>query len=450
MCVGCGGCGTATDGRIPVTIRPRGYYQADITGASASDLDLAARVCPFTNESANEDAIADRVFPELPRDGRTGAYISLFAGRLADDAALPDSSSGGLTTWLIRQLLARGEVDGVIHVASADSPLFGYVVSHTDEEILAGRKSKYHPASFADALNSVRGNGKTYAMVGVPCAMRSARLVAAEDETIGAQLKYFVGIVCGHLKSAAYAESFAWQLGIEPADLETVDFRIKDPALTSRQYSFGAKRRSTGEWRTKQTLELVGGSWGHAVFQLNACNYCDDVFAETADVVVGDAWLSKYEIDWRGTNVVITRNAVIDEIFRAGAAAEELSFDSLDVDSTARTQGGNFRHRREGLAVRLADDEKAGRWAPQKRVAPGYHGVAPDRIDLIRRRRHLSAVSHDAFAAAKDADDLKVYLDVVKPLIDEYQGKTKMPFRIRLRNKIQRELWRVVGRMRRS
>lgn len=448
MCVGCGGCGVATSGRISVTIQPRGYYEADLTGVSAADLDRASRACPFTNESKNEDQLGEESFPELPTDRRTGRYLSMFAGRLNEDAELPNSSSGGLTTWIVRELLKRGEVDGVIHVSSTESPLFGYTVSHSDGEILDGRKSKYHPASFADALTSIRGNGKRYAMVGVPCAMRSARLLMDEDDALAEQLRFLVGIVCGHLKSAAYAESFAWQLGIEPDDLETVDFRIKDPELTSRQYSFGAKKRSTGEWREKQTLSLVGGSWGHAVFQLNACNYCDDVFAETADVVVGDAWLPKYEIDWRGTNVVITRNEVIDRLFRKGADAGVLMRDDLDVDSVARTQGGNFRHRREGLAVRLADDARDGKWAPQKRVEPGYDHVSPDRVKLIRQRRQLSEVSHEAFASAKAARDLKVYLGVILPLIADYQGKTKMSLTVRIRNKVQREMWKALGRIR--
>ena len=447
VCVGCGGCGAITDGRIPITLHSRGYYEADLSAATSDDLELASRVCPFSDDSKNEDVIAQEVFPALPSDSRIGRHLSMFAGRLADDEALPSSSSGGLTTWIARQLLSRGEIDGLIHVSSTASPMFGYSVSHTDQEFLDGRKSKYHPASFAEALNSIRGNGKTYAMIGVPCAVRSARLIIDEDAVIADQLKYLIGIVCGHMKSAAYAESFAWQLGIEPDDIETVDFRIKNPALTSRQYSFGAKQLSTGEWKKRQTLSFVGGSWGHAVFQLNACNYCDDVFAETADVVIGDAWLSKYEVDWRGTNVVVTRDPVIDSIFREGLAQGEFTADSLDLDSTGRTQAGNFSHRRDGLAVRLADDERAGRWAPRKRVAPGYDHVTPDLVDLIRKRRHISEVSHDAFAAAKEQRNLQVYYDAVLPLIYEYQSKTKMPFAIRVRNKLQRELWKVFGRL---
>lgn len=446
-CVGCGACGVATGGRIPVTIRPRGYYQADLSGVSRDDLETASRVCPFADESPDEDALASERYPKLPNDNRVGTYRSAFAGRILDRAQIPDSSSGGLTTWTVAQLLKRGHVDGVVHVGGTDNPMFGYVVSRTADELMAARKSKYFPATFAEVLRGLRGDGQRYAFVGIPCAVKAVRHLMSEDEVLRDQLPYLVGIVCGHLKSAAYSESFAWQLGITPERLETVDFRVKDPELTSRQYSFAAKAVESSDWVQAQTLSLVGGSWGHAVFQLDACNHCDDVFAETADVVFGDAWLPKYEIDWQGTNVVVTRDETIDTILREGAADGSFMREELDIDAVARTQSGNFRHRRDGLAVRLADDEAAGRWAPRKRVAAGYDHVSAERVELIRRRRELSAVSHGAFAEAKAKGDLQVYLGVIKPLIDAYQNGTKLSFAVRLRNKIQREMWKFIRKV---
>ncbi|MCJ1706814.1 Coenzyme F420 hydrogenase/dehydrogenase, beta subunit C-terminal domain [Microbacterium sp. VKM Ac-2923] len=447
MCVGCGACGVATGGRIPVTIRPRGYYEADIAGASPADLATASRVCPFTNESEDEDTVAHRLFPDLPKDGRIGHHRSLFAGRVADDGEIPFSSSGGLTSWTASRLLERGLIDGVIHVGNVEQPMFGYVVSTTIGELRDGRKSKYYPATFDEVLRGIRGDGRRYAFIGIPCAVKALRHVTEQDSTLRDQIAFCLGIVCGHLKTMAYPESFAWQLGIAPDELETVDFRIKDPSLTSRQYKFGARAKGSDRFEEAQTLSLVGGSWGHAVFQLNACNYCDDVFAETADVVFGDAWLSKYEIDWRGTNVVVTRNEVIDEILRAGAQVGQITLEELDPDSVAKTQAGNYRHRRDGLAVRLADDDADGSWRPDKRVKPGYDHVSEERVGLIRNRRNLSEVSQTAFADAKEARDLNVYLNAIKPLIDSYQSQTKMTFVTRVRNKIQRESWKLIRKV---
>ncbi|MFP7834832.1 Coenzyme F420 hydrogenase/dehydrogenase, beta subunit C-terminal domain [Marisediminicola sp. LYQ134] len=446
-CIGCGGCSTATDGRIPVVLGTRGQYVADLTGVSDADRAIGSRVCPFADESQNEDEISTDLYPELPHDGRIGRHDTSFAGRVLNDGAVEKSSSGGLTTWLLTKLLESDSVDGVIHVGDTDNPLFGYVVSRSVDDLRAARKSKYYPASFAEAVRSVKGDGLRYAFVGIPCAVRSIRLVMKDDAELAGQVRYAIGILCGHLKSTAYAESFAWQLGVEPANIETVDFRIKNRELTSRQYEFGVQDKRDHQWRATQTLDLVGGSWGHAVFQPEACNYCDDVFAETADVVIGDAWLSKYEIDWRGTNVVVTRTPELSAIFARGHGDGEIMHDDLDVESTARTQAGNFRHRRDGLAVRLADDDAAGRWHPKKRVQPGYP-VPPERVELIRERRALSAMSHDAFARAKAAGDLSVYLDAVLPLIDKYQSGTRMSFVVRVRNKLKRESWKLLGRAR--
>lgn len=443
ICVGCGACAVATLGRIPVQINEKGYFAADVSSAGAEDLARATSVCPFSNESPDEDTIAAEAFaPEMPSDDRVGRHLGMYAARITSEDEVVRSSSGGMTTWILQQLLLTGKVDGVVHVSPAEGALFEYVVSESVEDLLGGRKSRYHPASFSEALQRVRANGRRYAVVGVPCAIRAARGIARVDDVLAEQLAFFVGLVCGHMKSAAYAESFAWQLGIEPGDLETVDFRIKNPGLLSRQYSFGAKPVD-GDWRTSQTIDLVGGSWGHAVFQLNACNYCDDIFAETADVVCGDAWLPKFEAEWRGTNVVLTRNREIDELIRAGSANGEVWLDELDADAVADTQAGNFRHRREGLAVRLADDDHEGRWRPRKRVAADETVVPRRRRSLVRQRRALSEASHGLYLKAKMAGDLSLYLREIVPMIERYDKVSKPSFASRLRKRLEREYWKL-------
>ena len=245
--------------------------------------------------------------------------------------------------------------------------MFSYVVSRSVDEVQSRRKSQYYPVTFEHVLREIRGDGKRYAFVGIPCAVTAVRHLAAADPMLREQLAFVVGIVCGHLKSMAYAQSFAWQLGVAPPDLAAVDFRIKDPERTSREYGFQATA-TDGRTAEAKTMSLVGGSWGHAVFQLGACDFCDDIFAETADVVLGDAWLAKYEIDWRGTNMVVTRDQTIDQILLDGRASGAVTLDDLSVASIVSTQAGNFRHRRDGLAVRLHDDDEAGQWHPRKRV----------------------------------------------------------------------------------
>ncbi len=460
MCSGCGGCSVATGGRIPVTIGRYGTRQADVSGADEATRRLGSRVCPFADESPDEDTVAAERFAELDHDPRTGYHRAIAAGRMADDTSVTDSSSGGLTTWVAREALRAGLVDGVIHAGPVADELVGYVVSRTEDELMGRRKSQYYPTSFADAMLSIRGDGRRYAVIGVPCFITAARHVAREDEVLREQISLHIGLVCGHLKSRAYAELLGWQSGVHPDQLASVDFRVKRPGHDAGDYAFGATS-TAGRTVTKRNRDLVGANWGHAMMQLGACDFCDDVFAETADVVLGDAWLDRYRKDWRGTNVVITREARIAELISAGAERGEIVLDPLTLDEAATTQAGNFRHRWDGMSVRLEDDAAAGLWVPRKRIAPGSRDVTEGRKRIIRQRRTISQQSHVLFEEARQRDDLRHYLRGIKRHVDRYLeyefgpilGRAMAAFpgltRSRLiRGPILRALRRAAGRIR--
>lgn len=451
MCVGCGACSVRTGGAISVQIGRYGYYEADASGVGRDALAAAARTCPFADESPDEDQVSGEVFgEELPRDPRIGRYRGTYAGRLTDEDDIYRSSSGGLTSWFLAQLLERGEVDRVVHVGptSGGPRLFEYRTAETPDELLNSRKSAYYSTTFASVVAELRGDGKTYALVGVPCFVQAMRLLMREDEVLAAQFGCLVGIVCGHMKASGFAESLAWQEGIAPDDLERVDFRIKDPGASAKRYRFGAWGAGSTRLATELPGRLVGGQWGHASFQLNACNFCDDVYAESADVVFGDAWIPRYEADPRGTNVVVTRTEAAERILRSGAEHGKVHLEPVTTEELAQAQAGNFRHRRDGLAVRLADDVADGKWVPRKRVAPGY-GVPRRRVRLVRERRKLSELSFELFERAKAAGDLNVYLEPMRPLVRKHDRLSR-PITQRLRGRLKGEAWRLVRRARRA
>jgi coenzyme F420-reducing hydrogenase beta subunit len=364
--------------------------------------------------------VAGERFADLPEHDVLGRYRSVWAGRIADDASIPQSSSGGMTSWIVGQLLEEKLVDGVVHVGSGTDELFEYQVSSTVDEAMSKRKSVYYSTSMDEAIRSVEGDGKRYAFVGVPCFITALRHLQRERPGLEQQFPFLVGLVCGHLKSTAFARLLAWQLGIAPDDIESVDFRVKRPGHDAADYAFGA-RATGGEMKTALNRELVGANWGHAMMQLSACDFCDDIFAETADVVLGDAWLEEYREDWRGTNVVVSRHPRIDEILNNGRESGQVVLESLAVDRAAASQGGNVRHRRLGLSVRIADNLAAGLWTPRKRVHAGQYEVSPRRAQLIRQRRRMSALSHELFDSARRANDLGRFLRPMKREVTRYQ-----------------------------
>ena len=422
MCVGCGGCSIRTSGAIPVRLGRYGVYQADLTEATPAQIEAADAICPFSDASKDESRLAAERYGTLPSDPRIGRHRSVYAGRLTDDDRVMGSSSGGLTSWFLGELLDRRIVDGVIHVGRGEGrELFEYAVSLSSDDLVASRKSMYSSTTLDAVIREVRGDGRTYAVVGVPCFITAMRNLEDVDPDLAAQFTWHVGLVCGHLKSQFFAESLAWQAGVRPEDLETIDFRVKNPARRSYSYDYEV-RAHDGPPRRRRTLSAIDGSWGYGAFQPAACNYCDDVFAETADVVFGDAWLPRYTDDWRGTNVVVTRRAEADRILADGLDDGTVLLEPLTPDLAAQSQAGNFRHRRDGLRVRLADDLAAGLSVPRKRVVAGYEGVSAQRIALIRQRRAMSELSLHAFARAKQTGRLGAYTAPMRAAIARYRA----------------------------
>ncbi|MBK8018946.1 MAG: Coenzyme F420 hydrogenase/dehydrogenase, beta subunit C-terminal domain [Betaproteobacteria bacterium] len=134
---------------------------------------------------------------------------------------------------------------------------------------------------------------------------------------------------------------------------------------------------------------MFGNNWGHAFFQPRACDFCDDIMAETADIAFGDAWLPQYESIWQGTNLVVVRNRHLQDLLNDGVSQRSIVLEDLSTDAAATSQDGNYRHRWDGLSVRLRDEIRRGGWVPRKRIQPGSRRVPWWRRRIVRLREKI-------------------------------------------------------------
>jgi coenzyme F420-reducing hydrogenase beta subunit len=255
-------------------------------------------------------------------------------------------------------------------------------------------------------------------VVGVPCFVKAIHLLRAERPLLAERIAFTIGLFCGHMKSARMVDSFAWQLGAEPGAVAAIDYRLKDPSRPANWYT-AHLTLADGSTRRQDWWHLVDGDWGSGFFMNPACNFCDDVVAETADVAMGDAWLEPYASDGRGTNVVVVRSPLIAELVAAAIAEGRLALQPVDADFVRRTQAAGLRQRREGLAYRLATTRLAVR--PRKRVAPSR--AMPGRRKLIyRMRRAIAAWSHRVFRLARALRWPALYLAWGRAALAAYHG----------------------------
>lgn len=362
-----------------------------------------ARTCPFSPEAADEDAIAAELFPSCPRsDAMIGRYAEAYVGHVAEGDFRMEGSSGGMANWMAAELLRLGLVDGVAHVVpqepgTGDGRLFAYRISRSEAAVREGAKSRYYPVELSEVLREIEAVPGRYAVVGIPCFLKAINLLRRERTVIAQRIIFTIGLFCGHMKSARMVDSFALQLGTQPEAVAAIDYRLKNPERPANWYT-ACLTLADGATRQQDWWHLVEGDWGAGFFMNSACNFCDDVVAETADVAVGDAWLEPYSSDGRGTNVVVVRSPLARQLIAAGIAEGRLSLEPVDDDFVRRTQAAGLRQRREGLAYRLSRAKLPLR--PRKRVSPS--GAMPRRRKLIYwMRMGISAWSHRIFRLAR-------------------------------------------------
>jgi coenzyme F420-reducing hydrogenase beta subunit len=256
--------------------------------------------------------------------------------------------------------------------------------------------------------------------VGVPCFIKAIHLLRRIDPIVRERATYTLGLFCGHMKSAAMVESFAWQLGTEVDRVRAIDYRIKDESRPANWYRAHLKLHD-GTSAEKDWWHLADGDWGAGFFQNPACDWCDDVVAETADVSFGDAWVEPYSSDGRGTNVMIVRSKGLLEMIENARQEGRLQLEPVDAEFIARTQAAGLRHRRDGLAYRLTWRKRG--ILPRKRVAPS--SALPLRRKLVYRTRYaIARSSHRLFSLARSLRTPWLYTWWALTMLRLYQSIT--------------------------
>lgn len=423
-----GSCAVVDD-NIKMNLNEYGIYEEILLMDENAKLDpVVAYVSPNLNREINESDLARKLYEniqDIQYDERIGYFKSLYAGHVTEGEYRENASSGGMGTWILKELFEKDLVDGVIHVKEnldKSCPImFQYDISRSIDEIKTGSKTRYYPVEFSKVLKIVREVPGRYAIIGIPSFIMAVRLLAEKDGIIKDRIKFTVGLICGHQKSSKFAEALAWQVGIKPGNLKQINFRKKLLDKPASNYGVEITGTIDGEEVTivKPTKELLGQDWGQGYFKTRASDFTDDVMNETADIALGDAWLPEYTKDSKGNNVIVVRNPVIDDLIKEGIKSERLNLDVVDKETIFRSQAAHYRHTHDELAYRLYKKDNANQWRPKKRIE------ASNDIPLLRRkvqdlREEISTKSHIVYKQAVELDDLDYFKTEMGKLSKKY------------------------------
>lgn len=180
-------------------------------------------------------------------------------------------------------------------------------------------------------------------------------------------------------------------------------------------------------------MRTVGNMWGTGLFKANACDFCDDVTTELADISLGDAWLAPYNQDGRGANVIVTRSDLADKIIHESIAEGKTTIASLPIEKFLASQQGSFNHRQKGLSYRIKQAHKKKTPIPPKRfdnekVTIDFKVV--QKLRRVTRKKSLEVWKHEKNSNAFDAK-LKKSLNHLKFVTRMYHYRRNITNRLK-------------------
>ncbi len=363
LCIGCGVCAaTCPKGLLAIQFNRFGELVAQKSPENCpASCSKCLDCCPFSpSNSAAEDDLAAAAFAQhsgVQHRPETGFFLAAYSGYLTDDAARLSRSSGGLATYVLRKLLTTGYIDRVAAVFPTGDPnrLFEYRVAKTPDELMQASKSAYYPVELSGVIRQVLNGNHRWAIVGLPCFLKAIRLSARSSARLRSRIAYLVGLVCGHTKSRSFTNYCALHAGILPPAVHAVEYRLKVESRPANDFAFCFSESTPLGLRTKNLARNEGPeeAWYRGYFKPTACNFCDDVFSETADVCFMDAWIEPAQTDSKGTSLVVSRHPDISGILETGYQEKDIHLLTVDIQTVIASQSGVSQIKRDRLQSRL-------------------------------------------------------------------------------------------------
>jgi len=356
ICCSCGVCaGLCPSDALSMEIQGNGDLAPCLDAARCADnCHLCLDICPFSQGFHNPRERNTELFSfvsDAKYDEDIGWHTDSFVGYRRDETLRRASSSGGLATWCLEELLRGGLVTrvAVIRIAkNRDKGFFEFYSASTVDELRKSSGSIYHPVEISNVIKEIVSNREDrWGIVGVPCLCAAIRNVAR----LRKHIPFVFGLACGMYQNTFYTEMLLSKSGVDRKYIVNIEYRRKSDGGPPSDYRFrGTDNRGYGKEIPYHGLPYYLGK--NAYFRQNSCNYCMDVFAETADACFMDAWLPAYSDNPRGTSLLVIRNKEINKLFQQGLSKGEICIENISAEQVIAGQRGHVRRKRELIYTR--------------------------------------------------------------------------------------------------
>ncbi|MCB0335199.1 MAG: Coenzyme F420 hydrogenase/dehydrogenase, beta subunit C-terminal domain [Bdellovibrionales bacterium] len=304
--------------------------------SACTDCDLCVKVCP--GDEFDYHRFHQEVFGaagDLP--DTHGHFTSAVISHSNDVALREGSTSGGLVSAILIDLLERGAINGAVVTVSDEEKLWKGrpAIARSKAEVLAACKSKYAISPTNRMLREIRENEGRYAVVGLPCQIHGIQKAAALDPRIKERVVLTIGLFC-HAAIEHEAFEVIWDsLGEKAQGARRFISRIgKHPGAPHLELAdgslypvyFGNKKGFR-----PSSMEMINVLY--RLYTPARCLTCFDGLADFADIAVGDPWMAppdEHTDFYKGWSFALIRSDRGAEVFEQLASTNSVTVKQIE------------------------------------------------------------------------------------------------------------------------
>jgi len=270
-------------------------YPAVHNLSACTDCDLCVKVCPGDEFDIHE-AYQQKFNTECDVTATHGEFTEAFISFATDPDIRERSTSGGLITAILLNMMERGEIDGAVVIVSDKNEIWRGkpIVARSREEILDAMKSKYAISPTNSVFGEIREIPGRYALVGLPCQIHGFVKAAELDQRLRERVVLTIGLYC-HAAIEHDALKLIWKsLGSKVEGAKRYISRVgKHPGTPHLEMSDGSLypvyfgNKPGYRPSSMEVINIV-----YRLYTPARCLTCFDASAEFADIAVGDPWMA--------------------------------------------------------------------------------------------------------------------------------------------------------------
>lgn len=283
-----------------------------------------------------------------------GNALACYTGYATNRELRFSSSSGGVITALLTQLLEKQIIEGAVVTVMepGNPPKHKAFIATTIDDINLAKGSKYSPLSFGECLKTLK-EGKKYAVVGLPCHIYGFRKLGECNAKIKESILLYMGIVCGGMPSYFGTAYLLRTLKMEKKSIQKFEYR--GGGWPGRLLIRGAQ---PGSGRSSYITVPYPDYWRDtfSFFFPYRCTVCHDGFNEFSDISLGDAWLPQImKSDKIGTSLIVVRTDKGSQVVSNAVKDEIIKTAFLSCADAGKSQMGLVRIKSSTLRARIAE-----------------------------------------------------------------------------------------------